>query len=367
MRIIVEKELLTDELKLFVGIFEKKSLMEILQNIKVTAFQYGNIELIATDLEIGLQTNFEAQVEGEGSFTVNGRDFYDLISKMPSGNIEIEENNDLKIIVKSSSRKSKYILMGMQSSDYPELPSSDFKEGKKLDMSILSYMINKNYFIVSSEMKFNLSGALLSVYEEDIQMAATDGNRLSFTGFYEKNYSDSPIDFIISKKALLELQKFGTEGEIILSFDKNNIFFKYKNIIMSSRIIDQKFPNYRAVIPEKTLYSAIINKDELSDVLKRILIFKTRNNSIVFNFFENKLILDKVSSEKGEAYEEININYSGEEISATFNGAFIQEFLNHISSEEIEVLMNNDNSSFIFKPITGKNIDYLYVIMPLNI
>jgi len=367
MKIIVEKDLLTEELKLFVGIFEKKSLMEILQNIKITAFQHGNIELVATDLEIGLLTNFEAMVEGEGSFTVNGRDLYELISKMPSGNIEIEENNDAQIIIKSSTRKSKYVLMGMQSSDYPELPTSDFQNSIKLQMSVFSYMINKNYFIVSSEMKFNLSGALLSVYEEDIQMAATDGNRLSFTGNYEKKYSENPVDFIISKKALLELQKFGIEGEILLSYDENNIFFKYKNKILSSRVIDQNFPNYRAVIPEETLFSATVNKDELSDVLKRILIFKTRNNEIVFNFSENKLTLNKSSSEKGEGYEELNINYSGDEISATFNGIFIQEFLSHISSDEIEISMNNNESSFVFKPISGDNIEYLYVIMPLNI
>ncbi len=367
MKLLIEKELLANELKLFVGIFEKKSMMEILQNIKITAFQHGNIELIATDLEIGLSTNFEAQVTEEGSFTVNGRDFYDLISKMPEGNIEIEENNDLQIVIKSSSKKSKYKLMGMQSSDYPELPSSDFKNAQKLKMSSFAFMINKNYFIVSSEMKFNLSGALLSIYSEDIQMAATDGNRLSFTGNYEKKYTDDSVDFIISKKALLELQKFGTEGDILLSFDKNNIFFKYKNRILSSRIIDQKFPNYRAVIPEKTLFSAIVNRDDLSDILKRILIFKTRNNSIIFNFFENKLVLDKTSSEKGEAYEEIAINYSGENISATFNGVFIQEFLNHVSAEEVEISMNNDDSSFIFKPISSDNLDYLYVIMPLNI
>ncbi len=367
MKLLIEKNLLTEELKLFVGIFEKKSMMEILQNIKITALQHGNVELVATDLEIGLSTNFEAQVDEEGSFTVNGRDFYDLISKMPEGNIEIEENNDLHILIKSSSKKSKYKLMGMQSSDYPELPTTDFANAQSIQMSVFSYMINKNYFIVSSEMKFNLSGSLLSIYEEDIQMAATDGNRLSFTGKFEKKYSDTPIDFIISKKALLELQKIGTEGNILLSYDKNNIFFKYKNRILSSRIIDQKFPNYRAVIPEKTLFSAIINRDELSNVLKRILVLKTRNNSIVFKFDNNKLELDKTSSEKGEAHEELSINYNGSSISATFNGAFIQEFLSHISTEEIEVSMNDDDSSFIFKPISGSDLDYLYVIMPLNI
>ena len=91
MNIFVEKSEFSNELKLFQGIFEKKSIMDILQNIKITESADGKLELIATDLEIGLQSFISADVKEAGSFTVNGRDLYDLISKMSDGTIEIAE------------------------------------------------------------------------------------------------------------------------------------------------------------------------------------------------------------------------------------------------------------------------------------
>ena len=99
MNIIVEKSHFANELRLFQGIFEKKSLKDILENIKITAREDGTLELVATDLEIGLLSTISVTVNEPGSFTVNGKDFYELISKMPEGLVEISENNDLQIIL----------------------------------------------------------------------------------------------------------------------------------------------------------------------------------------------------------------------------------------------------------------------------
>ena len=125
MRICVEKNFFSNELKLFQGVFEKKTLIDILQNIKITALENGDLELVATDLEIGLSSKIQVKVEEPGTFTVNGKDFYDLLSKMPEGDIEISENNDLNISISNETKTSKYKLMGLQSADYPQLPEAD--------------------------------------------------------------------------------------------------------------------------------------------------------------------------------------------------------------------------------------------------
>lgn len=368
MNIFVEKSQFSDELKLFQGIFEKKTLMDILQNIKLTAHDNGILELVATDLEIGLSSTLSVNIKEPGSFTVSGRDLYDLISKMPEGNVEISEKNDLQILITNEAKTSKYKLLGLQSSDYPKLPESDFSTAIDITMKKLTSMINKNYFIVSPEMKFNLGGALLSISNEKIEMAATDGHRLSYSS-YEGNLGVSdPLEFIISRKTLLELLKIGDSGDIQFSYDKNNIFFKYRNKILSSRIIDQKFPNYKAVIPEKTEFKAVIGTSQLLQTLRRVLIFKTRNNGVAFKFSDNKLILERITPDKGEAHDELDITYQGKPISVAFNGNFIIDFLTHIESEEFEIHMNDKESSFVFKPTeNSQDIHFEYVVMPLNI
>ncbi len=368
MRIFVEKNFFSNELKLFQGVFEKKTLIDILQNIKLTALDTGELELVATDLEIGLSSKIQVKVEEPGTFTVNGRDFYDLISKMPEGNIEISENNDLKISISNEKKTSKYKLMGLQSSDYPKLPVGYFEKPITLDVKKLAFVINRSYFIISPEMKFNLGGALLTISKDLIEMAATDGHRLSYTYFDYESENEEVESFIISRKSLLELLKIGDSGSIDFTYDKNNLFFRYQNRVLSSRIIDQKFPNYKTVIPDDTENKATINSNELIATLKRILIFKSRNNGVIFKFEKGKLVLERTSLEKGEAHDEIEIEYEGSPISVAFNANFILDFLSHINSEKINIKMNNTESSFVFEPSTpSKEGKFIYVVMPLNI
>lgn len=368
MNIFVEKSVLSEELKIFQGIFEKKTLMEILQNIKITALENGTLELLATDLEIGLSSSITVEVKESGSFTVNGKDFFELISKMPAGIVEISENNDLQILITNEKKTIKYKLLGMQSSDYPKLPIVDFETAIKIPIKKLNSLIYRNYFVVSPEMKFNLGGALMTVSENKIEMASTDGHRLSYTYFLNENFITDSLEFIISRKTLLELLKIGEEGNLEFCYDKNNLFFKYKNRVLSSRIIDQKFPNYKSVIPEKTAFFTTINSEELLQSLRRVLIFKNRNNGVFFNFSNNRLFLERNSPEKGEAYDEISISYNFKPIKIAFNGNFIIDFLTHAESPEIQINMTDHENSFVFKPISAdSDLNYIYVVMPLNL
>jgi len=367
MKIFVEKSIFSNELKLFQGIFEKKTLMEILQNIKVTAFENGVLELTATDLEIGLQSSVKVDVREPGSVTVNGRDFYDLISRMPDGPVEISENNDLQIVINNATKTSKYKLMGMQSSEYPNLPESDFSQSIHLNSAKLQSMINKTYYIISPEMKFNLGGALLSLGSERWEMASTDGHRLAFCAVDESINTGESLEFIVSRKTLLELLKVGEDLDIDFAFDKNNLFFKAGNRVLSARIIDQKFPNYRAVIPESTRFKANLSTEALLTTLRRVLVFKTRNNGVFFRFDKGKLILERSTPEKGEAHEELEIEYSGDDIKAAFNGHFVLDFLTHVETDSIEIGMNDGENSFVFKPVSSQGIDFIYVVMPLNL
>jgi DNA polymerase-3 subunit beta len=377
MNIIVDKSYFTNELKLFQGIFEKKSLKDILENIKLTANQDGTLELVATDLEIGLLSTISVTVNEPGTFTVNGKDLYELISRMPEGLVEITENNDLQIFVTNERKTSKYKLLGLQSSDYPLLPQGDFSSPVNIPVKRLASIINKSYYIISPEMKFSLGGALMTISHHRLELAATDSHRLAYL-YYDAEFDipdtaeDETLSFIVSRKTLLELLKICEDGEIHFTYDKNNLFFKHKNRVLSSRIIDQKFPNYKAVIPDRTEIETTVNRDELLQVLRRILIFKTRNNGVVFSFNDNRLVLERTTPEKGEGHDEMDIRYNANAVKVAFNGNFIMDFLSHVETENIQINIIDQDSSFIFKPVIDpehqeEEVEFIYVVMPLNI
>ena len=367
MKFFVEKNLFSNELKLFQGIFEKKSLIEILQNIKFTLSADGILTMVATDLEIGMKSELSVQTVDPGSFTINGKDLYDLISKMPEGIVEISERNDMNIFISNEEKTCQYLLLGLQASDYPEIPSSSFENPVVLPMEVISNFIYKNYFVLSPDIKFNLGGALFKISGNLLEMVATDGHRLSYT-FYPSNDSFfQEKEFIISRKTLLEINKFGETGSLMMDFDNNNLFFKSGIHELSARIIDQKFPNYKSVIPGETKYKATFQKEDLLSSIRRSLIYKTRNNSIFFKFYREKLSLERVTPEKGESRDDVAIEYDGPDIAVAFNGGYVFDFLSHCSSEEIEIAMNDADSSFVFRPKQQDEVNFTYVVMPLNI
>jgi DNA polymerase III subunit beta len=380
MNISVDKSYFANELKLFQGIFEKKSLKDILENIKLTAREGGILELVATDLEIGLQSSISVTVTEPGTFTVNGKDLYELISRMPEGQVEIMENNDLQIFITNQRKTSKYKLLGKQSSDYPLLPEGDFSSPIQLPVNKFNSIINRSYYIISPEMKFSLGGALMTISPDKFELAATDSHRLAYL-YYDGKFEipdsepDGTLSFIVSRKTLLELLKICEEGEIQFTYDKNNLFFKYKNKVLSSRIIDQKFPNYKAVIPDRVVVETVVNREDLMQMVRRILIFKTRNNGVSFQFDDNRLILERTTPEKGEGHDELDIEYQGKPVKVAFNGNFIVEFLSHVESQNIQINIIDADSSFIFKPLPDRedvesqedDVNFIYVVMPLNI
>lgn len=367
MKFFVEKNLFSSELRLFQGVFEKKSLMDILQNIKFSLGDDGILNMMATDLEIGLKSEIKVDVIEIGSFTLNGKDIYELISKMPEGIVEVSENNDMQIRVSNQQKTCQYVLLGLQASDYPDLPVSDFNNPITFPIEILNSFIFKNYYLISPDIKFNLGGALFKINENLIEMVSTDGHRLAYSYYSPKTIFSNNFEFIISRKTLLEINKLGDKGEVLLDFDSNNLFFKHKNHEFSSRIIDQKFPNYKSVIPNESKFFISINKDHLLSSLKRSLIFKTRNNGIFFKFSNMNLILERVTPEKGESRDELQIDYNGPDIEVAFNGMYIIDFLSHCQSEEIVIGLNDAESSFIFKPKEQEEVGYIYVVMPLHI
>lgn len=367
MKLFVEKSKFESELKLFQGVFEKKTIMEILQNIKITAFANGIMEMVATDLEIGLKSTISARVEEPGSFTVNGRDLYELVSRMDDEIVEIFEGNDLQVTVANESKKSKYKLLGLQSSDYPELPSGDFANGVKLPLRTVQGMIERCSYVIAPELKFNVPGALLSFNLNKLEMAATDGHRLAYVVIDRENELVDTSDFIVSRKALTELLRIGSDGEIEFAFDANNLFFRHHHRTISSRVIDQRFPNYKAVIPERTEFKAIVKTEELLKTLRRILVFKTRNNGVFFRFEKNKLILERSTPEKGEGYDELPIEYDGDPFIVGLNGLFVMDFLNHIDSESFLIGINDAESALLFKPLAENGFHLIYIVMPLNI
>jgi len=366
MKFITKKEDILNELQLLQGIVEKRNTMPILANILINT-SHGKVELIGTDLEVGMKTYFSADVEENGAVTVSGKKVFEIVESLSSKDDVSFEKIDEKMI-KIKSGASKFRVNILPKEDYPQVPEPKFKKDINLPLKKFKDMIERVYCAISHEQRYYLNGALMKLKNNSIELISTDGHRLAYT--YTKIEDLNIIEEIkgiISKKALSELRKL-EDKTIAFDLDENNLFFNVKNRTLTSRIIEGKFPNYKAVIPKDNNNTLTLDREKITNAVRRVSLLSTeRSRGIKFSIKENKVSLFSSNPELGEARDEVDVDYSGDELEIGFNSQYILDFLSTIKAEEVCFELKDENSAVLMRTKDEEDIEYKYVLMPMKI
>lgn len=366
MKFSINKEDILTELQLLQGIVEKRNTMPILANILINASE-KEMEIIGTDLEVGLKTHFPAQIDETGSLTVSGKKLFEIVRSLaPGQKVLFKEGQDLKMEITSG--ESHFKVLCLPKEDYPQVPDAKFTKGITLPLDKVREMIERVYFAITQEQRYYLNGALLILNGNTVELVSTDGHRLAHTSVVHDNLKlDEKISGIISKKTLGELRKFEDES-IEFDMDENNLFFKVKNRTLISRIIEGKFPNYEAVIPRENPNLLTLSREEITDAIRRVsLLSAERSKGIKFSIEKKQMQLFSSNPEIGEARDRIEVDYNGEDLEVGFNSQYLLDFLTTVKTERVCFEMKDENNAVLMRPETDDEIKYTYVLMPMKI
>lgn len=367
MRIKVEKNDLQKAIQAMEGIISARNAMMILSNVLIEA-QEGEIRLTTTDLEIGIKASLEGEVLNEGSITIPVKKFSSIIKSLNSGLVEIEvESNQMVSIV--SSPNIKFNILGIAGKEFPYKVAIPDIGLFKVEQKIFREMIQKTFYAVANdETKFVFNGIFVEYTENKLKFVATDGRRLALI---QKEIAGGEIELeeglIIPSKVIAELQKILTnEGAIFFNISKNQIFFRLSNIEISSRLIQGKFPDYEKVIPASPAKEALINRDQIEEAVRRVsLMASETSHQVKFKLSKDQLAIDAQTPDLGDAHEELEIKYSGEETVIGFNSLYILDSIREIEAGEIQFKFSDSNLPAILSSPGDK--DYLSVVMPLKV
>lgn len=353
------------------SIIERRSNMPILSTILLTT-SGTKVHVSATDLELGYQQIIQADVIQEGSVTISGRKLFEILkeSKKPTLHIKGKENNWVYI----SDGVARFDLACMAADEYPTFVEPEGVFMIDVDGNILSEMINKTvYSVTIEEAGFKLSGIFTEkvAYEGKtfLRMVATDGHRLSMIDKLVPNIEQLDIGngVMIPKKGMSELNKFASEGGTVqIGIKQKNCVAKRENALLVIRLLDTKFPDYHAVIPQEEKYSIPMDRILLLDAMKKMLILSNeRYRAVKVSLEDDNMELVSTNPDLGEAQESIKVEYQGEHIEAGFNPRFFIDTLQSMESESV-ILGFVDNS----KPciLRGDADDgFLGLIMPMRL
>jgi len=369
LEIQVIKQPFLKELQLLQGIIERKNTMPILANLLLTATKDG-IELTASDLEVALRIQAEAEVKTPGTITVPAKKLFEIIRTLPdlSGvSIKKLENNWVEIRCGSAHFK----LVGLPIEEYPSLPDTSKEKTISLPAAILKEAIRRVIFSIAQEdIRYAMNGALFRIEGNRLMLIGTDGHRLAYASAeLEGSRGSEKIEVIVSRKALGELMKLLPEAKEEVRFGRfeNFLFFQVDSHLLLSRNIEAQFPNYEKFISLRNDKVAEFNTVLLNKAIQRVAVLSNeRSRAVEFQISGGIAKLSSANPEMGEASDSIEIVYSNDPLKIGFNSQYLTEFLTAISAEEVVFELNNESTAALLKPKGTDQYDYRYILMPMR-
>lgn len=370
MNFTIEKEVFLKGLAKVQGIVEKRNTIPVLSNVLLEGID-GELHLTATDLEVGMQSTYPANIRKPGKITVSAKKLYEIIKELPDNEVVFNSKENCWIEVECG--KAQFNIVGLSADEFPNFPKPDKGNFISIASSLFKEMIEKTFFAVSQdESKYNLNGIFCQIQNSNSQLrlVATDGHRLSMIDKQIEYFDSSELSkgIILPRKGILELKKLADEGEgdFLFGFMDNNAVISKNKTVIIMRLVDGEFPDYNRVIPKTNEQTATIAVYPFLHALRRMIIISSeKSRGVKMNFKKNLLEVSSSNPELGDAREELDIDYQGAEISVGFNARYLLDILQVQDQENICMILKDNLSPGLIKPV--KEDGYLAVIMPMRL
>lgn len=374
MKLNIDKTDLQRGLSRLQAVVEKRNSMPILANVLLAAKRRkdsGELELAATDLEVGIRDVQTAQVDVDGSITVSAKKLFEIVRELPDEAVQLEASNEAFLEIRCG--RIHFSLAGASADEYPSLPNFSAGNLVALQASIVSTMIERTIYAASvDETRYNLNGVFFQALPEGekIRMVATDGHRLALVDrAIGAGVENLPSGVIIPRKGLGELRRLVDEedaDQVEIGFEGNSALARRSTVTVLMRLIEGEFPNYQQVIPTKVEHHLVLPSEPLIHALRRVaLLSAERSRAVKLELERGTLRLSSSNPDLGQAEEELDIDYAGDSLAVGFNAKYLMDSLVAFSAKEIQISLQDANSPAVVRPTDDD--ESLAVVMPMRL
>jgi DNA polymerase III subunit beta len=219
------------------------------------------------------------------------------------------------------------------------------------------------------DIRYYLNGILMVVEGSQLTLVATDGHRLAVAQATLPKEVAAKQEVILPRKSVLELQRLlgdAQDAMVSMKFAANQAKISLPGIEFVSKLVEGKFPDYQRVIPKGYQFGIDINREALLTSLQRASILTNdKFRGVRVNFDPGSVKIQSTNAEQEEAFEELDVEYSGDAIEIGFNVSYLVDALANMQSETVHIALQDGNSSALFT-VPG-DTSFRYVVMPMRI
>ncbi len=369
MKFNVSSSGLLKKLQSIGGVLSSNNTLPILDNFLFT-LKENTLQIAGSDLETTMTAEVEVETKDEGTVAIPAKLLLDTLKTFPDQPLTFNINSE-NFGVEISSEQGRYKLTGQNPEEFPKVPTMESPAQVDIPSNVLSSAIELTLFATGNdEMRPVMSGVYCEMGPEGMTFVATDAHKLvKYTRRDAKAESETSI--ILPRKALdlLKQTLTGRDTSVKVEFNDSNAYFTFDEFTLVCRLIEGKFPNYNAVIPDENPNRLVIEKRSFLNSLKRVSIFANKTtHQVKLKLAGTEL---SVSAEDldfaNEANERLTCQYEGEDMEIGFNARFLIEMLNNLPSDEVRMEMSAPNRAGLIYPNGEENEqeDLLMLVMPV--
>ncbi|WP_020564660.1 DNA polymerase III subunit beta [Methylosarcina fibrata] len=366
MKFNITRDVLLPPLQQIVSVIEKRQTMPILSNV-LMVIEADQLILTGTDLEIQLVAKIDIETASPGAITVPARKFLDICRLLPNGaEIRIEQQGDkMKIL----SHRSRFSLTCLPADNYPEFSESALDQQFSVNAGKFRKALDKTMFCMANQdVRYYLNGLLLHISNSKLRLVASDGHRLAI---YE-DLLDQPTGIeariILPRKGVIELARLldNPDADLKVQFSGNNIKIYIDHLVFSAKLVDSKYPDFGKVFQQSFFTPIQIQKQPLKEALTRVAILSNEKyKGVTLDILPESIRISAHNPEQDEAEEELNIDYSGEPLTISFNAQYLLDAVTNLDSEQaVLTVAANASSCFINEP---EELAYKFIVMPMRL
>ena len=364
MKIICSKSNLLYGVNIVSKAVPTRTTMAILECILIDA-SAGEIKLTANDMELGIETKIEGEIEERGIIALDAKVFSDIVRKLPDNEVVIETDSSFKTTI--TCEKAKFNIIGKSGEDFSYIPYIERNEEISISQFTLKEVIRQTIFsIADNDNNKLMTGELFEINENNLKVVSLDGHRISIRNIELKNnYKHKKV--VVPGKTLQEISKIlpgNADEDVSMYLSDNHIVFEFGNTTVVSRLIEGEYFKIEQMLSSDYETKVKINKRELLDCIDRatLLVKEGDKKPIIMNITDDKMEL-KINSFIGSMNEEIDITKDGKDILIGFNPKFFIDALRVIDEEEVTLYMVNPKAPCF---IRDENETFIYLILPVN-
>jgi DNA polymerase III subunit beta len=368
LKLTVSRETLLSRLGVAVRGASTRSAIQTLSGVLVRV-EDGSAELQATDMELGLRVGIEVGDSSPGTAVIPGRLLLDVVRSLPKDEVTVEyrsSQQDVEVV----SGPSRFHLRTLPPEDFPKLPDKPVDGALSVPANAFVDTISRVARAASrDETRPHLTGVLVTASGRELRMVATDSYRLSVKETTLDVELQGSLEANVPARTLQELGRIaaasGAESIGVTSLE-NQVVFTLDDVVLSSRLVEGRFPNYQQLLPESYEHELRVSRGELLEVVRRVGLLAQKNAPLRLRFSEGALDVSAQTPDVGEARESLPVPFSGEPLEIGFNPEFFRDGLESAESDELVLkLISPLRPGLIQSGDDGTG--FLYLVMPIRL